>query len=114
MVDEKRDNNGRFVKGHCGGPGKPRGTKTVRQVLHRLFTTNLELDDIYGVPKSMPVIDGLQIAQIKKALKEGDTRAYKELMDRYEGKPHQTQEVEMSGEITFAELMKKASELPDE
>jgi len=82
MVIEKRGTNGRFLPGHCGGPGNPHARK-----VHRLRSTLLN------------TVTSTDIEEIVHKLismaKGGDVAAIKELLDRTIGKP--VTAVELSG-----------------
>jgi hypothetical protein len=78
----KRAPNGRFLPGHCGGPGNPHARK-----VHRLRATLLDTvtpEDIQEVVRIL----------LEKA-KGGDLVAIKELLDRTIGKP--VASVELTG-----------------
>ena len=79
---EKRGVNGRFLPGHCGGPGNPHA-----QRVHRLRSALLNT----VTPTDIEEI----VHKLISMAKGGDVAAIKELLDRTIGKP--VTAVELSG-----------------
>jgi hypothetical protein len=73
-MSDKRGKNGRFLKGHAGGPGNPHA-----QRVHRLRSALLNT----VTPADIEEI----IRKLVAMAKEGDIAATKELLDRTLGKP---------------------------
>lgn len=72
--------------------GRGKGVRTIKSVLEELFNSDVDIEDIQGVPKKMKGIDACVLAQFKKAIKEGDAKAFELLSDRWEGKvPNKSQ-----------------------
>lgn len=83
--------NTRFKDGQSGNPaGKPKGTRNTKTILTEFFESEIEFEDMQGVPTKMTIADAMHLKQIKNAIKDGDTTAYKALMERFEGMPKQT------------------------
>ena len=81
------DNPKPYTKGNGGG--YPKGLPNAKTRLKRLLSIMLEKKNpLSGETESMSIADQMDISQIIKALK-GDTVAYREVMDRYEGKVKQ-------------------------
>jgi hypothetical protein len=74
-------------KGEVRNPnGRPLGSKNTKTILERFL--NLEMDQknpFTQSTESMSVLELMNLKQIANAL-EGDLQAYKEVIDRYEGK----------------------------
>jgi hypothetical protein len=81
-VFEKRGTNGRFLPGHCGGPGNPHAQKVHR--LRSALLNTVTSTDIKEV-----------VHKLISMAKAGDIAAIKELLDRTIGKP--VTAIEMTG-----------------
>ena len=68
----KRDENGRFVPGTTGGPGRPKRASALRNAMLESVTE----DDILEVT-----------ASLMRAAKAGEAWAVREFLDRIVGKP---------------------------
>ena len=88
----------KWTKGQSGNPkGKPKGSKDSRTVLNEFFEVVLQGEDpITGKKGEFTIRELLFAKQISKALNDGDTTAFKELMDRYEGKAKQTSSISVN------------------
>lgn len=86
--DERRENNGRKV-------GVP-NSKT--RLLRLLQLVQTKTNPITGEKEEFSVAEQLDLVILQKAFK-GDLNAYKELMDRLEGRAKQTSEIELSGRL---------------
>jgi len=97
---------GQFKKGESGNPaGRPKGVPNSKTRLLRLLElVQTKTNPITGDKEEFTVAEQLDMVMINKAIK-GDIRAYQEVMDRLEGKPKQSTEVEVSGgmNITWEE-----------
>lgn len=88
-----------FEKGVSGNPnGMPKGIEHSKTRLKRILTLLKEVPN----PETKQLekysyLELMDLKQVKKALK-GDTRAYQEILDRFEDKP--TQRVEQKNENT--------------
>jgi hypothetical protein len=91
-----------FPKGVSGNPaGKPKGTEHSKTRLKRILDlVQKKKNPITGEEEEFTVLELMDMQIIAKALK-GDQRAYQEVIDRLEGKPKQTSEVEVSGGMTI-------------
>jgi hypothetical protein len=91
-----------FPKGVSGNPaGKPKGTEHSKTRLKRILDlVQKKRNPITGEEEEFTVLELMDMQIIAKALK-GDQRAYQEVIDRLEGKPKQTSEVEVSGGMTI-------------
>ena len=89
---------GQFKKGQSGNPaGKPKGTQHSKTRLLRLLDlVQKKRNPITGEEEEFTVLELMDMQMIAKALK-GDQKAYEAVIDRLEGKPKQTNEVELSG-----------------
>jgi len=85
-------------KGEVRNPnGRPLGSKNTKTILERFL--NLEMSQRNPFTKemeNMSVLELMNLKQIANAL-EGDLQAFKEVVDRYEGKL--TAKTEISGEL---------------
>jgi hypothetical protein len=91
-----------FPKGVSGNPaGKPKGTEHSKTRLKRILDlVQKKRNPITGEEEEFTVLELMDMQIIAKALK-GNQRAYQEVIDRLEGKPKQTSEVEVSGGMTI-------------
>ena len=91
-----------FPKGVSGNPaGKPKGTEHSKTRLKRLLDlVQKKKNPITGQEEEFTVLELMDMQMIAKALR-GDQRAYQEVIDRLEGKPKQSTEVEVSGGMTI-------------
>ncbi len=83
--------------------GVPHSSTRLKRLLE--LTENLT-NPITGEVEGFTVADQIDLAQIIKARK-GDTHAYNALLDRLEGKPKQTEEVNLKGRLTLVDLVKQ-------
>lgn len=97
-----------FPKGVSGNPaGKPKGTEHSKTRLKRLLElVQKKRNPITGEEEEFTVLEIMDMQMIAKALK-GDQRAYQEIIDRLEGKPKQTSEVELTGGVNIVWEEKK-------
>jgi len=90
-----------FEKGKPGGPGRPKGVPNSKTRLLRLLEiVQVQTNPITGNKEEFSVAERLDLMVLQKAFK-GDLNAYKEILDRLEGKPKQSTEVEVSGGMTI-------------
>ena len=97
-----------FPKGVSGNPaGKPKGVQNSKTRLLRLLElVQKTRNPITGEEEEFTVLEMMDMQMIAKALK-GDQRAYQEIMDRLEGKPKQSTELEVSGGLNVVWEEKK-------
>ena len=81
---EERDENGRFVDGHSGGPGRPKGSLSFATKFREAIEKLAEINALSGDELELQIV---QMA-IKKA-RDGDYQFYRDVMDRVYGKPMQ-------------------------
>lgn len=83
------------IKGEVRNPkGKPKGTQNARTRYRRILELiSKKTNPVTGLEEEFTQIELMDIAIFNKALR-GDLGAYKEIMDRYEGKV--TDKVEMN------------------
>jgi hypothetical protein len=88
------DNPKPFKKGECfPKQGHPKGVPNSKTRLRRLLElVQDKKNPVTGEIEKFSVIEQMDMALISKALK-GDINAYKEVLDRLEGKATQTQEI---------------------
>jgi len=91
-----------FPKGVSGNPaGKPKGTEHSKTRLKRLLDlVQKKKNPITGQEEEFTVLELMDMQMIANSLR-GDQRAYQEVIDRLEGKPKQSTEVEVSGGMTI-------------
>lgn len=96
-----------FQVGNPGGPGRPKGVQNSKTRLLRLLElVQKKKNPITGQEEDFTVLELMDMQMIAKALK-GDQRAYQEVMDRLEGKPKQSTELEVSGGVNITWEEKK-------
>jgi hypothetical protein len=90
-----------FEKGESGNPnGRPKGSKNRSTIARRWLEVNQNLKNpLTGESENMSQEDLMTLALIKKA-REGDTNAYKALMDSGYGAPVQ----QVENDITIKEF----------
>ena len=88
------DNLVHFKKGESGNPnGRPKGVPNSKTRLLRLLElVQTKTNPITGEKEEFSVAEQLDLVILQKAFK-GDLNAYKELMDRLEGKAKQTTDI---------------------
>jgi hypothetical protein len=94
-----------FQVGNPGGPGRPKGVQNSKTRLLRLLELVTKVrNPVTGEEEEFSIAEQLDMQIIAKARK-GDLKAYEIILDRLEGKPKQSTEVEVSGgmNITWEE-----------
>jgi hypothetical protein len=88
------DNLVHFEKGQSGNPnGRPKGVQNSKTRLLRLLElVQKRRNPITGEDEDFTVLELMDMQMISKALK-GDQRAYEAVVDRLEGKPKQTTDI---------------------
>jgi hypothetical protein len=88
------DNLVHFEKGQSGNPnGRPKGVQNSKTRLLRLLElVQKKRNPITGEEEDFTVLELMDMQMISKALK-GDQRAYEAVVDRLEGKPKQTTDI---------------------
>lgn len=81
---KKRGNDGRFLPGNPGGPGRPKGSTSIKDVLRRIGE---EPFDLTG--ENMPKLEAVLRTVFEHAL-NGKPWAIHFIADRLEGKAPQT------------------------
>src|SRR5258706_16106157 len=95
--------------GQSGNPaGKPKGIPNAATRYQRqLNMVEHVKKPVSGEIEDFTVAEILDMQQMKKA-REGESRAYKEVMDRLEGTPRQSVDMTSNGTpIVFSELLKE-------
>jgi hypothetical protein len=94
-----------FVKGQSGNPkGRPKGIPNSKQRFLRLLElTQKKKNPVTGEIEEFTVAEQMDMAIISKALK-GDINAYKEILDRLEGKSKSQIDVTTDGEKIIHEV----------
>lgn len=94
-----------FIKGESGNPaGRPPGVPNTKTRLQRILNlTQVKYNPITEQDEEFTIAEQMDIAMIKKAL-EGDIQAYKELVDRLEGKANQQTEVNLKTDSPISTL----------
>ena len=101
-----------WKKGQSGNPlGKPKGIQNSKTVLERFLSIEQNVqNEVTGTIEGLTVEEQIHLAQIKKA-KEGDLFAYKEILDRIEGKSLAKSEVKQEIEqTTYTVKVKRRNE----
>ena len=101
-MDEHRDEKGKFIEGNPGGPGRPKFSP--------LSILREELQKIPEGEKETFILDFIQ-KYVKKAIKEVDGVAMRDIIDRFDGKPKQHITVNNEKDAEWFDLFK---ELTDE
>ncbi len=88
-----------FKQGESGNPnGRPKGSKNRSTIARKWLEVNQSLKNpLTGDNETMSQEDLMTLALIKKA-REGDTNAYKALMDSSYGSPNNTTELDIKGD----------------
>lgn len=83
-----------FTKGVSGNPnGRPKGVQNSKTRLLRLLElVQKKRNPITGEEEDFTVLELMDMQMISKALK-GDQKAYEAVVDRLEGKPKQTTDI---------------------
>jgi 2-oxoglutarate dehydrogenase complex dehydrogenase (E1) component-like enzyme len=102
-----------FKKGESGNPtGKPKGVEHSSTRLKRLLELTQDLKNpVTGETESFSVAEQMDLALIIKARK-GDVLAYREILDRLEGKAKQSTDITTDGESLnkgFIDFLKQTS-----
>jgi hypothetical protein len=97
-----------FPKGVSGNPaGKPKGVLNSKTRLLRLLELVTKVrNPVTGEEEEFSIAEQLDMQIIAKARK-GDLKAYEIILDRLEGKPKQSTEVEVSGGMSITWEEKK-------
>lgn len=96
-----------FEKGNPGGPGRPKGVPNSKTRLLRILElSQKKRNPVTGNEEEFTIAEQMDLQLINKALK-GDMKAYEILMDRLEGKPKQSTELEVSGGVNITWEEKK-------
>jgi len=91
-----------YPKGVSGNPaGKPKGVPNSKTRLLRLLElVSVQTNPITGEKEEFTVAERLDLVVLQKAFK-GDLNAYKEILDRLEGRAKQSAELEVTGSMTI-------------
>jgi hypothetical protein len=89
-------------KGEVRNPnGRPKGVPNSKTRLLRILElVQKKRNPVTGEDEEFTIAEQMDLQLIKKAL-NGDLKAYEILLDRLEGKPKQSTEVEVSGGMTI-------------
>lgn len=75
-----------FKPGNPGGPGMPKGHRTMKTILQEIYDTEIiGIDPKTNEPRKMTMGEAIAMGQFKMAAK-GNTKAFNAIMDRLEGK----------------------------
>ena len=94
-----------FKKGQSGNPaGRPKGVPNTKTRLLRFLTLEQEgTNPVTKEREQFTVAELMDLQQIAKALK-GDLQAYSALLDRLEGKPASTTDLNVNGTLSVGLL----------
>ena len=97
-----------FKKGQVANPnGRPKGVPNSKTRLLRLLELVTKVrNPVTGEDEEFSIAEQLDMQIIAKARK-GDLKAYEIILDRLEGKPKQSTEVEVSGGVNITWEEKK-------
>lgn len=97
-----------YKKGTSGNPnGRPKGVPNSKTRLLRLLQLVTKTKNpVTGEEEEFTIAEQLDMKIIAKAMK-GDIKAYQEVLDRLEGKPKQSTELEVSGGLSVVWEEKK-------
>ena len=96
-----------FKVGNPGGPGRPKGVPNSKTRLLRILElVQKKRNPVTGEDEEFSIAEQMDLQLIKKAL-NGDLKAYEILLDRLEGKPKQSTELEVSGGLSVVWEEKK-------
>jgi hypothetical protein len=89
-------------KGEIRNPnGRPKGVPNSKTRLLRLLElVQIKTNPITGEKEEFTVAEQLDLMVLQKAFK-GDLNAYKEILDRLEGRAKQSAELEVTGSMTI-------------
>lgn len=95
MAKEFPNKDQQFKPGESGNPeGRPPGTENSSTRLKKIFgVIQSKMNKVTQAQEELTVLEQMDIEQVIKAL-DGDTAAYEKLLDRYEGKPIQTNQLQ--------------------
>lgn len=95
----KEDNLRPFKKGQCGNPnGRPKGVLNSKTILERFLSIEKEMTNpLSNETENLTIAELIALKQISNAL-NGDLPAYKEIIDRIEGKTQSKVDVTTDGE----------------
>jgi protein involved in temperature-dependent protein secretion len=79
----------KWKKGKKGGPGRPKGVRSFKVVIRELLEDKITIEQA-GKEKQITKQQAMALKQIDKAIQGADTQAFNAILDRIEGKPHQT------------------------
>lgn len=91
MGEMRPGRNGGILKsGGATGGGRPKGSLSAKTVIRRWLEAIDQVENpLTGAMESMSQLDIITLKQIEKA-RRGDTNAFRELLDRTEGKALQS------------------------
>ena len=105
MAQTIRDENGRFVKGHPGGPGRPVKERCLSDLTMGELAkeTTIEVRDSRGrkIKKKVTYMQIFVESQVRRAI-NGDAQAAKNVWDRIEGRVPLP--IETTGELDITVL----------
>ena len=107
-INGYRDEEGKFIAGAPGGPGRP--PETPEQKAIKKATKELIREYTDKLAESLPLIEP---KLIEKAV-AGDIAAIKEVHDRVMGKPPQTTDITSGGEAIQPILVKFIDDKPED
>ncbi len=104
-----------FEPGTSGNPnGRPKGVPNSKVRLLRLLElTQKKKNPVTGLEEEFTVAEQMDMAMIAKALK-GDINAYKEIVDRLEGRAKQEIDTNLTGDLNLVQIIQLPSNSRDD
>ena len=82
--------------------GRPKGSKSTKTIIRKYLEAMQDMKNpMSGEFENLSYWEAMILKQIAKAIKQGDTHAFRELIDRLDGKPKQEVDQNISGGISI-------------
>ncbi len=82
--------------------GRPKGSKSTKTIIRKYLEAVADMKNpMSGDFENLSYWDAMVLKQIAKAIKKGDTNAFRELIDRLDGKPKQEVDQNVTGGINI-------------
>lgn len=104
---EGRGADGKFLPGNPGGPGRPKGAENFATKWRKFVE---KMADMEGVDPEL--LDEELFTVARKKAREGDYQFYRDIQDRVFGKPPQSVDMKMQGDLNI-NLISYGDSVPD-